>query len=131
MSALIMLLFVVIIVVVIVSFFMQQQKVNWLEQNGKRVMATVTEVEVRREAHQVARMQQQATLPNAPPSTQTVWETQWSDVYYVHAQWTDPQTGQVYNFKSDQRAFWPSIKQGETVEVLFDPNDPSRYHIKV
>ncbi len=121
MSALIMLLFVVIIVVVIVSFFMQQQKVNWLEQNGKRVMATVTEVEVRREAHQVARMQQQATLPNAPPSTQTVLETQWSD----------PQTGQVYNFKSDQRAFWPSIKQGETVEVLFDPNDPSRYHIKV
>jgi len=44
MSALITPLFVVIILVVIVGFITQQQKINWLEQHGKRVMAAFEDV---------------------------------------------------------------------------------------
>jgi hypothetical protein len=53
-------------------------------------------------------------------------------VWYVAADWTDPQTGIPYRFRSGPlyRRQAKLYAVGELIRVLVDPADPNRYYVE-
>ena len=49
-------------------------------------------------------------------------------LWYISAQWLDPAGGQVHVFMSPALRFDPApFLKGETIPVMVDPDDPTRY----
>jgi hypothetical protein len=81
-----------------------------LQTQGKRVIAIVTDVQQEREERG----------PAAFPLI--------NYCYFIEAQWTDPQTGTTYWFKSNRLVSSPKeYSRGTFVHVLIDPTHPTRY----
>jgi hypothetical protein len=84
------------------------RKNAWLEQNGRRVQAEFTRVELN-----------------------TSLEVNGANPYRIVCQWLDPASNQMHIFHSANIWFDPtSYIPGKTVEVLVDPNRPHRYLVE-
>lgn len=84
-------------------------KIQNLQKQGKRVRAIVTNIDQERE---------ERGNPEFPRIDYA---------YYIEAEWTDPQTGDTYRFRSNRLASSPKeYTQGTFVHVLIDPNNPTR-----
>ena len=93
---------------------LRREKSRKLQHQGKRVIAIVTNVQQEREERGPAEF----PLINY--------------CYYIEAQWTDPQTGNTYLFKSRRLASSPKeYSRGRFVQVLMDPNNPTRYTMEL
>jgi hypothetical protein len=51
--------------------------------------------------------------------------------WVVTAQWTDPQTGQTFSFRSRRFPFRPSLRIGESITVVMDPTNPRHYDMQL
>jgi len=105
---------------------MRSQEIDQLEQSGKRVAATVTNV-----THEHVQ-----TNPGQPPNPTThmpLTAPTYRDDWFVEAEWIDPQSGTVYQFKSDRLDRDEAIRYaaGDPITVMFDPVDPGRYVVEV
>jgi len=84
------------------------RKNAWLEQNGRRVQAEFTRVELN------TSVQVNGTCP-----------------YRLVCQWLDPATNQMHVFHSANIWFDPTqFISGKTLDVLLDPENPHRYLVK-
>jgi hypothetical protein len=84
------------------------RKDAWLRQNGRRIQAQFTRVELN-----------------------TSLEVNGSNPYHIVCQWLDPASNQMHIFKSGNIWFDPiSYIPGKTLEVLLDPNNPHRYLVE-
>ena len=54
-----------------------------------------------------------------------------SSWWVVTAQWPDPRTGQIVTFHSHHLKFPPKQHPGESITVVIDPYDPTRYRMEV
>ena len=85
-----------------------------LQEQGRRVIAIVTNVERERE---------ERGNPEVPRIDYG---------YYIEAEWTDPQTGYTYQFRSNRLASSPKeYTPGTFVHVLIDPKNPARYALEL
>jgi len=102
--------FLVIVAGVYLVRLLRWEKIRKLQHQGKRVLAIVTSVQLECEERGPAEF----PLLNY--------------CYYIEAEWTDPQTGNTYLFKSNRLASSPKeYSPGRFVQVLMDPNRPTRY----
>ena len=99
--------------IIFVLYIRNGQKTAWLLEHGKRITATVTNVETQ----QLSRGQ----VMRGSPLTR----------YKVLASWCDPQTGQEYTFERQRLYQAPQLQPGATVTVLLDPRNPRRYYIQL
>ncbi len=102
--------------VFLIILFVQQRKANirTLQQRGRRLIAIVTAVE-------------QECEERGNPEVPRI-----DYAYYIEAEWTDPQTGNTYRFRSDRLASSPKeYPPGAFVCVLVDPKDPTRYVLEL
>jgi len=76
-------------------------KIHWLKQYGTRIIARVTD---------------------------SVFTMGMGTGKVVIAEWTDPRTDTIYQFRSYVPAT-ARVKLGESVDVLIDPNNPKRYSV--
>jgi hypothetical protein len=90
-----------ILVVGIGLFTRAMIKVHWLKQHGTRIIARVTD---------------------------SVFGMGMGAGKVVVAEWTDPRTDMIYNFRSYVPAT-VRVKLGESVDVLIDPDNPRRYTV--
>lgn len=51
--------------------------------------------------------------------------------WVITAAWQDDVTGQSRTFRSRRLAFRPTQQVGESVTVIFDPNNPARYRMEL
>lgn len=112
------LVFVLIMVGVgFVQVFLRQGEIADLRRTGTRIAATVTDI-----AHE---RRQTGTGVNHMPV--------YSDYWRVVAEWTDPQTGTVHTFRSEDLGYAPSHQYfpGSPITVLIDPSDLSRYYVEI
>ncbi len=96
--------------------------INWLKSNGRRITATVTEIQTKRVSNQV------------PYSTGsgTSYRTETRTYYVVVARWVDPQTRREYTFHSERRSSYPrNYGPGSSISVLIDPANPLRHLVEV
>lgn len=96
--------------------------ISWLKRYGRRITATVTEIQTRRESRQV------------PYSTARgmQYRTETSTYYVVVARWVDPQTRQTHIFHSERRSFYPkNYAPGSSISVLIDPQNLRRSFVEV
>ncbi len=100
-----------------VQVFLRQGEIAELRRSGTRVAATVTGIMHER--------RQTGTGINHMPV--------YSDYWRVVAEWTDPQTGSVHTFRSEDLAYAPSHQYfaGSPITVLIDPSDLSRYYVEI
>lgn len=83
------------------------RKNAWLRQNGRRIQAELTRVELNRSV-----------------------STNGLHPYRIVCQWLDPVTNQMRVFKSADMVFDPtSYIHSKTIEVLIDPDRPQRYWV--
>ncbi len=101
-----MLLIIVTLALAIAFITYQVQKIKWLQQHGRRIVAMVTSIR-----HETGK------TPTGFPR----------DNYYITAKWTNPRTGRTYTFWTWIMNRCPDYTQGSLVPVLIDPNDPKRY----
>jgi hypothetical protein len=100
--------FIIIVVVCLLAIgctgWLQQARTSdWLERNGKRVVATITSIEKRP-----------------------------GPCYVITATWKDPRTGASCTFESDPDPRPPEQNvEGAPIDVLLDPANPWRYHLEV
>lgn len=89
------------------SFF----RTRYVRRHGQRIAATVTKID----AEYVLSVRGHTTL------------------FFVHADWEDPETHTVYTFKSDAGgANLPfNHPPGSTIDVLIDPRNPRRYEVQL
>ena len=92
------------LIIAFVSY--QIQKIEWLKEHGRRIVATVTSIR-----HETGKTP--AGIPR--------------DNYYITAKWTNPRTGRTYTFWTWIMNYCPNYVQGSLVSLLIDPNDPRRY----
>jgi len=92
------------LIIAFVSY--QIQKIEWLKEHGRRIVATVTSIR-----HETGK-----TTAGFP-----------RDNYYITAKWTNPRTGRTYTFWTWIMDYCPNYVQGSLVSLLIDPNDPRRY----
>jgi len=89
--------------------FLNRRKIKWLQTNGQRVTAVVSEVRLN------------TSLKNRGKSP-----------YVVTAQWRNPANSQLYSFKSNSLWVEPApVAPGKEVSVLVDPKDFGRYHMEI
>ncbi|HEU5374656.1 MAG TPA: hypothetical protein VFV38_04380 [Ktedonobacteraceae bacterium] len=96
--------------------------ITWLKKHGRRITATVTEIQTKRESRQV------------PYSTGEgmQYRTEMQTFYVVVAQWVHPQTRQPYTFRSERHARYPKhCTPGSGISVLIDPATPQRFLVEV
>jgi hypothetical protein len=55
----------------------------------------------------------------------------WGSGWVITAAWRDSVTGQSRTFRSRRLAFRPRQQVGESVTVIFDPNNPMRYRMEL
>ena len=85
-----------------------------LQEQGRRVIAIVTNVERERE---------ERGNPEVPRIDYG---------YYIEAEWTDPRTVNTYQFRSNRLASSPKeYTPGTFVHVLIDPKNPARYALEL
>ena len=116
MMAVILITMVVLAVVFLVIrlIYQRKAKVRILQRRGRRLIAMVTAVEQERE---------ERGNPEFPRIDYA---------YYIEAEWTDPQTGNTYRFRSDRLASSPKeYSPGTFVYVLIDPERPTRYMLEL
>jgi hypothetical protein len=92
--------------------FVRRRKadIRTLRKRGRRLIAIVTNVE-------------QECEERGNPEVPRI-----DYAYYIEAEWTDPQTGQTYRFRSDRLASSPKeYSPGAFVHVLVDAKHPARY----
>lgn len=104
---------VVLGLLVMMNMLRRASDINWLKAHGQRITAIVQKIDKRN------------------TSTQVGNSTQYSTYYIVVANWTHPQTGRNYTFRSDQRSFKPRYSPGAPIPVLIDPSNPGRYFVEV
>lgn len=84
------------------------RKDAWLRQNGRRIQAEFTRVELN-----------------------TSLDVNGANPYHIVCQWLDPASNTMHIFKSPNIWFDPTAYiPGKTIEVLIDPNDPHRYLVE-
>lgn len=84
------------------------RKNAWLQQNGRRIQAEITRVEL-----------------------DTSLEVAGKHPYRIVCQWLDPASNQVHIFHSANIWFDPTnYIPGKTIEVLVDPDNPRRYAVE-
>ncbi|HEX8033457.1 MAG TPA: DUF3592 domain-containing protein [Ktedonobacterales bacterium] len=120
MQSMFQLFFVFALIVVGVGFvqvFLRQGEIAELRRSGTRVAATVSDI--------VHERRQTGTGVNHMPV--------YSDYWRVEAEWTDPQTGAVHTFRSEDLGYAPSHQYfpGSPITVLIDRNDPSRHYVEI
>jgi hypothetical protein len=96
--------------------------ITWLKRHGRRITATVTEIQTKRESRQV------------PYTTARgmQYRTESSTFYVIVAQWVNPQTRQTHVFHSERRAFYPKkYAPGSSISVLVDAQNPRRSFVEV
>jgi hypothetical protein len=105
---------------------MRSQEVSQLEQSGKRVAATVTNV-----LHE--RVQTNAGQPLNPTTHMPGTAPTYRDDWFVEARWTDPQSDREYSFKSDRLDREDAVRYaaGDPITVMIDPADPGRYYVEI
>lgn len=110
----------------VVRQMMRAQEVGELEQSGKRIAATVTNV-----LHE--RVQTNPGNMANPTAHMAPAAPTYRDDWYVEAHWTDPQTGAVHQFKSDRldREDATRYAAGDPITVKIDPADPDHYYVEV
>jgi hypothetical protein len=101
------------------------ENMEWLNQYGIRVMATVTHVQTRQDWKCVE------GWCRDPWDGSSKQKKTWQTYYEVTAQWIDPRTQQVY--RSRDKAWSDDVTrkpvEGKTVQVIVDPHNPRRYII--
>jgi hypothetical protein len=55
----------------------------------------------------------------------------WTRGWCILAAWTDPQTGQIYTFRSPLLRYPPRQRAGDPIPVVFDTNDPRHFHMEL
>lgn len=100
-----------------VQVFLRQGEIAELRRSGTRVVATVTGITHER--------RQTGTGVNHMPV--------YSDYWRVMVEWTDPQTGLVHTFRSEDLGYAPSHQyfDGSPITVLIDPHELSRYYVEI
>ncbi|HEX6482675.1 MAG TPA: DUF3592 domain-containing protein [Ktedonobacteraceae bacterium] len=94
-------------VALMIAFVVYQiNKMQWLKQHGRRIVAMVTSVR-----HETGKTSAGFTRDN----------------YYVTATWTNPRTGRTYTFWTWIMNRVPGYEKGNLVSVLIDPNNPGRF----
>jgi hypothetical protein len=84
------------------------RKNAWLRQNGRRIQAEITRVEL-----------------------DTSLEVTGKHPYRIVCQWLDPARNEVHIFHSANIWFDPTkYIPGKTIEVLVDPDNPRRYAVE-
>ena len=84
------------------------RKNAWLHQNGRRIQAEITGVE----------LDTSLTVNGANP-------------YRILCQWLDPAKNEMHVFHSGHIWYDPTnYITGKTLEVLVDPNNPHRYTVE-
>jgi hypothetical protein len=104
-------IFLVTSVLVLVTGFITYhiQRISWLHQHGRRVVAMVTSIR-----HETGKTDAGFSRDN----------------YYVTATWTNPRTGKTYTFWTWILNQAPDFGQGDLVPVLIDPNNPEHYALE-
>lgn len=120
MQSMFQLIFVFVLIVVGLGFvqvFLRQGEIAELRRSGTRIAATVTGV-----THE--RRQTGMGVNHMPV---------YSDYWRVVVEWTDPQTGSVHTFRSEDLGYAPSHQYfaGSPITVLIDPHDLSRYYVEI
>jgi hypothetical protein len=110
----------------VVRQVMRSREIGQLEQSGKRIAANVTNV-----VHE--RVQTNMGQPPNPATHMPATAPTYRDDWFVEAQWTDPQTGREYAFKSDRLDREDAIRYaaGDPITVMIDPVDPDRYYVEL
>ena len=108
--------------ITMVSMLRRAADINWLKRYGKRIVATVTEIERKTGTRQVP-----YTVNNT-----TQYRTQTYTYYIIMARWVDPRTKQMYTFRSPNLNIYPSrFYEGCGIEVLIDPNNIGKYYMEI
>lgn len=120
MQSMFQLVFVLMLIMVGLGFvqvFLRQGEIAELRRSGTRVVATVTGITHER--------RQTGTGVNHMPV--------YSDYWRVMVEWTDPQTGLVHTFRSEDLGYAPSHQyfDGSPITVLIDPHELSRYYVEI
>lgn len=92
-----------------IVWFLNWKKRKWLQSNGERVTAQVTNIRLNTSVRNMGK-----------------------SPYVVLAQWNDPFKNMTYTFKSDH--IWADplpFGPGDEVTVLIDPKNYSRYYVEV
>jgi Protein of unknown function (DUF3592) len=93
---------------------LRKVNIRKLQEQGRRVIAIVTKVE---------QEQEERGNPEVPRIDY---------VYYIEAEWTDPHTGNTYQFRSNRLTSSPKeYTPGTFVHVLIDPKNPARYALEL
>jgi len=88
---------------------------KWLQKHGRRVDALVTSL-----------------TQTAGQGYGTMNATLGQNVYVVTAVWTDPQTHTDFTFEKRCLAdAGPHTKEGQTLTVYIDPDDPKHYSMNL
>lgn len=87
--------------------YRRREKIKWLKESGKLVIAKVNEVTVNRHIKVNGRFP-----------------------YIITAQWQDSATQSIHLFTSDNIWFDPTPYVKEEIEVWIDPNDAKSYYVK-
>ena len=116
MQSMFQLFFVFVLIVIgfgFVQVFLRQGEIAELRRSGIRVAATVTDI--------VHERRQTGTGINHMPV--------YSDYWRVVAEWTDPQTGAVHTFRSEDLGYAPSHQyfSGSPITLLIEPSSTLRY----
>lgn len=108
--------------IVMVAMMKRASDINWLKKRGRRITATVTEIQKKSESRSVPYMS----------GNRTQYRTEWQTYYIVVARWENPHTRQAYTFRSERRASYPrKYAPGSEISVLIDPQNPGRYFVEV
>jgi len=103
----------------------EHENMEWLNQDGIRVLAVVTNVQTRQDWKYIEGWYRD------PWDGTAKQKKTWQTCYEVTAQWIDPQTKQVYRFCSEAWSDDVTGKpiEGSAVQVIVDPHNLSRYVI--
>jgi hypothetical protein len=101
------------------------ENMEWLNQYGKRLMATVAHVQISQDWKDVDGWYRD------PWDGTSKQKKTWQTYYEIITQWIDPRTKQVYRFRSKPWSDDVTRKpvEGNTVQVIVDPHNPRRYII--
>lgn len=103
------LIFFIIGIFVLVSAIKRKRDVEWLMQNGTKIMAKVSSV-----SQSLTRSRRGSSYLK----------------YYINAQWLNPADNTMHIFESDFLDFDPSLFViNKDIEVIIDQNNPKRYFI--
>jgi hypothetical protein len=95
-------------IVAVVRKALGSRKNDWLQQNGRRIQAEITRVE----------LNTSLVVNGANP-------------YCIECQWLDPARNEMHIFHSANIWFDPTnYIPGKTIEVLVDPDNPRRYAVE-